>query len=82
MAKALCYIRGISKGGAYITEGPKTGRKYRFTFVKPCLEIGIELDEQDVYDLLQKVKRELGVCSTCNKGGKKEITYSMFAVRN
>lgn len=80
MSKRLCYIRGISKGGAYIIEGSKTGKQYQFTFDKPCLEIGTELYESDVYDLLQKVKRDLGGCG-CHDRGKKEVTYPMFAVR-
>ena len=78
--KKLCYIRGISKGGAYITEGPETGRQYKFTFDKPCLEIGSELDERDVYSLLQKVKREMGDCG-CHNKRKTEQVYQMFAVR-
>lgn len=82
MGKKLCYIRGISRGGAYVTGGPETGNKYKFTSNKPCLEIGPELDERDVYNLLQKVKREMGSCSTCNKrSGKKETVYPMFAIK-
>lgn len=83
MAKRICYIRGLSKGGRYIVEGDKTGKKYEFTFNKPCLEIGTEFDENDVYGFLQKVKRELGSCGGCGgKGGKKEVTYQVFALRN
>lgn len=77
----LCYIRGISKGGAYITEGLETGRKYKFTFSKPCLEVGTELDERDVYELLQKVKKDLGGCNCNNRSGKKEVIYPMFSIK-
>lgn len=78
---SLCYIRGISRGGSYITEGSETGRRYEFTFDKPCLEIGTELDERDIYNLLQKVKRDMGGCNCHNRSGKKEVVYPMFAVR-
>lgn len=82
--KKICYIRGLSKGAVFVVAGA-SGQEYRFTFDKPCLEIGTEVNEHDVYGLLQKVKRELGKCGNCKDrkgGGKAEQVYQMFAVRD
>jgi len=81
--KKLCYIRGISKGGSVIYEGPETGNIYRFYHNAPCLIIGEELDERDIHGLLQKVKIQRGSCGGCGGGGgKKAVTYPVFALRN
>lgn len=83
MAKKMCYARGLSKGAKYIVEGTETGRKYEFTFDKRCLEIGTEFDERDVYEFLQRVKRQMGSCGKCGgRAGKKEVTYQEFELRN
>jgi hypothetical protein len=79
--KKLCYIRGISKGGSVIYEGPETGNTYRFYHNAPCLVVGEEVDERDVYGLLQIVKRELGGCSKCRKSKRVETTYPVFALK-
>jgi len=92
--KKLCYIRGISKGGSVIYEGSETGNTYRFFFNDPCLKIvpspsngqsigEREVDERDIYELLQKVKVQRGSCGGCGGGGsKKAVTYPVFALRN
>ena len=80
--KKLCYIRGISKGGSVIYEGPETGNVYRFYHNNPCLTVGEEVDEKDIYGLLQKFKREMGDCGCKSGGGKKEVTYPVFELRN
>lgn len=80
--KKICYIRGISKGGSVVYEGSKTGKTYRFYYNNPCLIVGEEVDEKDVYELLQKVKREMGSCGCSGGGSKRETTYPMFALRN
>ena len=83
MGKKICYIRGISKGGSVVYEGPETGNTYRFFHNAPCLVIGEEVDEMDIHGLMQKVKWEMGSCGKCQgKGGRRGTSYPVFSLRN
>lgn len=84
----MCYIRGISKGGSIVYEGPETGNTYRFYYNDPCLKVAKaptgerEVDERDVHGLLQKVKVERGSCGGCGGRGRQTTTYPVFSLKN